>query len=313
MFDVNSVVGKKFNRLTVIKFLYKKTLKDGKHYSYYYLCQCECGNKIEVCLSNLRGKHTKSCGCFKKENTSIMKTTHGLTNTRLYRIYHNILARCYNQKNISFERYGKRGIIVCEDWKKDFSNFYNWAMDNGYNDKLTIDRINNNGNYEPSNCRWATNKQQANNRCTSTSIFYDNKYFTISELATTYNLNEKCLRKRINNKWSIKKAISTPSMDYANKQYFAFGESHNLREWAKIKNINIGTLKSRIYRGWNIESALSITSEDGKKNTSLKKFITYNNETHCLSEWAKICKIPITKISKRLKRGWSIERALTTP
>lgn len=155
----NNLVGKTFGRWKVID----KAEKIGR--IQMYLCKCECGNYGKVAHSNLtRGKST-SCGCFQKEDASKRFSTHGMRNTRLYDIYANMKDRCYNQNNSHYASYGGRGISACKEWlgENGFINFYNWAIANGYQENLTIDRIAVNGNYEPSNCRWATQEQQSNN------------------------------------------------------------------------------------------------------------------------------------------------------
>lgn len=161
---MEDLTGKKFNRLTVVKFI-----KKDKYYNSYWLCECECGNEVIVTAGRLRSGHSKSCGCYMKERSKELcikrNTKHNLSNTRLHNIWCNIKERCLNPNNPDYKRwYGSRGITMCEEWKNDFMSFYNWAINNGYNDELTIDRINVNGNYEPSNCRWATLKEQVHNR-----------------------------------------------------------------------------------------------------------------------------------------------------
>lgn len=130
-----------------------------------WLCECECGTIRDVSGCNLRNGVTKSCGCSSSmpgETNPFYK--HGKRHTRLWRIWSNMKSRCYNPKVPSYEDYGERGITVSDEWKNNFQAFYEWAMNNGYSDELTIDRINNDGIYEPSNCRWVTRKEQNRNR-----------------------------------------------------------------------------------------------------------------------------------------------------
>lgn len=190
------MIGKKFGKLTVIKE-YKRRTKNGH---IIYKCKCDCGKYTNVVGSNLRRKNTRSCGCLQK----ITHIKHGKYKTRLYKIFERMKARCYNKNVKEFKWYGKRGIKICDEWLSDFMAFYNWSMSNGYNDTLTIDRINVDGNYEPSNCRWITQQEQLNNTRRNVHLKYKGKTQTLSQWADELGENKDKLWTRYHRGWSIK-------------------------------------------------------------------------------------------------------------
>lgn len=135
----------------------------GKNKIKIGLYLCDCGNEFITRHEYIKSGHTKSCGCLHKKRASETSIKHGHTRTRIYRIWCHMKERCYTSSCKSYCNYGDRGIIVCNSWKNDFKSFYDWAINSGYKENLTIDRINNDGNYEPSNCRWTDLSTQSSN------------------------------------------------------------------------------------------------------------------------------------------------------
>lgn len=205
------LTGQRFGRLTV---LYREDAykKNGKRET-AYVCQCDCGAIRKVFAYGLKSGNTQSCGCKSLENRIKARTTHHKTGTRIYRIWRGMKTRCENPNDYHYEFYGGRGIKVCAEWEK-FELFYDWALANGYTESLTLERIDNNGNYEPSNCRWATVKEQCNNRRTSRIITHNNISHTLSEWAEIADMQPTTLAYRINNGWSMDKALKTPVRRY---------------------------------------------------------------------------------------------------
>lgn len=199
--------GEKFNKLTVIELdhITSKLRKNGQTSNIeYYKCQCECGNIVLVQKACLKNNHVQSCGCLNLAN----HTKHNGKGTRLYRIWVGIKTRCNNPNSDAYMNYGGRGIKICDEWMQDFTKFRNWANLAGYKNDLSIDRIDNNGNYEPTNCRWVKTKEQNNNRRTNHYITYNNKTYTIAEWAQLRNIRPDTLRNRIvKHNWSIEKAL----------------------------------------------------------------------------------------------------------
>lgn len=156
------MIGKRFNRLIVIDEAGR-----SKNGFVMWQCKCDCGNKTVVRGSHLRDGYIQSCGCFNSEATKGRSLTHGMKESRLYRIWRNMKTRCLNPKSTYFHRYGGRGIAICKEWLNSFETFKDWALSHGYSCNLTIDRIDNDGNYCPENCRWITIQEQQRNRSNS--------------------------------------------------------------------------------------------------------------------------------------------------
>lgn len=191
-------------RLTVLYQVEDSVRPSGKHYA-RYLVRCDCGSEpFEVDASDI-GRNTKSCGCLAREiqterckkELSLLVKKHGDSNSRLYTIWANMKSRCYYPSCERYAVYGERGITVCDEWRDSYVNFKKWALANGYNDALTIDRIDVNGNYEPSNCRWATNLEQGNNKTDNLFIEYNGEVRTLSEWSRFLKINYNTLYDRV--------------------------------------------------------------------------------------------------------------------
>ncbi len=202
------LTGEKFDRLKVISYV--GTNKNGQA---LWQCECKCGKKIVTKGKYLRNGDTKSCGCLVKEVASKRmnerNTKHGKRNTRLYAIWHGMKQRTQEKTNKAYEKYGGRGIKLCEEWN-DFNKFEKWALENGYMHSLTLDRKDNDGDYCPQNCRWTTYKTQANNRSNNVVIEYNGETKTVSQWAEEKGLRSDTLRSRLNRGWDITNALETP-------------------------------------------------------------------------------------------------------
>lgn len=157
-----------------------------KHRQVYWNCICKCGRKLIINGISLRAGHTKSCGCMKN-------VKHHLTSHQLFRVWNSMKGRCGNKNNKSYKDYGGRGIQVCQEWYYDFMSFYDWSINNGYKKGSSIDRIDVNGNYEPSNCRWIPMSLQAGNKRNTIRINYRDKEYTLPELSKITGLKRYIL------------------------------------------------------------------------------------------------------------------------
>lgn len=190
------LTGIRFGKLSVIEL--SKEVNSGNRKRKYWLCVCDCGNKNEIRTDSLTSGKVSSCGCLKKEQEKINLTKfhrHKMSKTKLYRTWQGMKSRCCNENNKSYKRYGGRGIKVCSEWM-EFDNFMSWSLSNGYEENLTIDRINNDKGYEPVNCKWSSNKEQSRNRSTNIILNHNGQSMTLIELTEKLNLPYKTIHAR---------------------------------------------------------------------------------------------------------------------
>ena len=205
--------GEMFGRLVVIKEVEpRQQYKKGKVRR--FLCQCDCGNTTTVDIYHLIHGKIKSCGCYKKEQSLMaaksQKFPKHMTSSRLYTIWNGVKSRCYVKTSTPYKKYGAKGITMCDEWKNDFVSFYNWSIENGYADNLTLDRINGEGNYEPSNCRWVSYTKQANNTKANVFLTLNGESHTLTEWSRLLNINFTTLQNRRSKGWDDAKVLTTP-------------------------------------------------------------------------------------------------------
>lgn len=204
-----AMIGKRFGRLVVLDYA-----GTNKHQKRCYKCKCDCGNVCVVCGCELRKGHTRSCGCLHKEKIAKGNPKHNHNSSRLQPIWAEMKQRCCNPNNKSYTNYGGRGIKVCSEWLNDFNAFFNWAMANGYDKKAnrsecTLDRIDNNGNYCPENCRWAKASVQSRNTRRTHNISMNGKTQCMMDWCIELNLPYDTVRSRINKLgWNPQKALT---------------------------------------------------------------------------------------------------------
>lgn len=303
------IIGERFGRLVVLRRVENKVSPKGFSKAQYE-CLCDCGNIKKIVKNNLISGGTTSCGCYKKEKDHERFLTHGFAENpdKLYQKWISMKDRCSNPNAVSYKNYGARGIKVCVEWN-DYTNFREWALANGYEDGLTIDRIDVDGDYEPDNCRFATMKEQNNNRRTTNLHTYKGKTQSEMQWAEEYGLSYGTLKTRLENGWDFEKALTNPVVH--NEILIEYdGQTHPLKRWARIYGVCPTTLKGRLDRGWSFEDAISIPPKEAPFKNLL---FEYNGESHTVSEWSKLTGIPYNTVKNRIKKGLEMHHVLNDP
>lgn len=200
------LTGQRFGRLMVVRYAGRSRGKKN-----LWLCKCDCGNEKVVAVDKLHSGNTKSCGCLQREVHRKCRMTHGKSDTKLYLVWREMITRTENQNAERYGIYGGRGISICGEWHNDFQLFYDWAIQNGYKEGLTIDRIDVNGNYEPDNCRWITPYEQSRNLRKNVRITYSGKTMILKDWAKEIGIDYHTLWQRIRKSgWTVEEAFETP-------------------------------------------------------------------------------------------------------
>lgn len=218
-------------------------------------CVCDCGTTKLVRSKTLRDGSSRSCGCFARENTSRVNSTHRMSHQLEYRIWTGMKQRCYNPKLRHFEKYGGRGVTVCDRWRNSFEAFY--ADMGPCPPGHSIDRKDNNGHYEPGNCRWAPPEIQANNKLNNRFVTAFNERMTVAQAAERFQLKPWTLYRRLDDGFTVEDVIAGRKQRHGGKTYTLGDVTKTRKEWAREYGIDLNTLAIRIKRGWGFRKALT--------------------------------------------------------
>lgn len=251
MREKDNLIGLRFGRLVVLS-------KDNDNsQKRMWLCQCDCGNKKSVRVDHLKSGATTSCGCYNREIASKNNKRHGMSGTPEHSAWYHLIQRCEKPTDSRFHCYGARGIKVCERWKGK-NGFANFIKDMGPRPgpEYSIDRINNNDDYKPSNCKWSTRIEQANNKSINIVISYQGETKTLKEWSRVLGFDYKNVWERIKSLgWSFEKAIKMEKKETVRCLVEYNGVTKTITQWCNELHLNYGMVKARIKNGWDINRA----------------------------------------------------------
>ena len=278
---IRDLTGQRFGKITALKPLDKR-----KNKKVVWLCRCDCGKECEIVGSSLTSKNAKSCGCLTEK--------HGMFGTRIYNVWRAMKERCYVPTSTSYSNYGAKGIKVCDEWQ-EFIPFMEWAYANGYDGnaprgQCTIDRIDVNGNYEPSNCRWVSMSVQANNKTDNVYLEYNGIFDTLSNHARRVGLDPRTVESRKvhgdNVDMMFRKIKETKTIQYK-------GQIYTVNEFCKKFKVSRNPVETRIFKnGESAEMALKhIRANKRKTMKRNRKVLQYDKNMNFLKEWDNISTI----------------------
>jgi hypothetical protein len=265
------------------------------------LCRCQCGTERMICYQALRDGKTKSCGCMRSHYVSQSKIKHGKYGTPVYKRWADMLDRCSRKSHVSYPLYGGRGIKVCKRWHQ-FKNFYKDMGD--VPEGKTLDRIDSDGDYKPSNCRWATMVEQQNNKRSNRVVEFEGKAQTVAEWSREKGVNATTIFAR------LRRGETDESLfrKYDPHHWIEHnGEVKTLTAWSRVTGVNVETLRLRLEKGIPLETALT------KESIARYRTITHDGQTRTIREWSEITGLGVKLINWRHRQGWEPARILTAP
>lgn len=247
------LLGVTYGRLTAIRAYHRI---EGRNSRLILVCKCKCGNLTHQRADEIKTGHITSCGC----------RHHGLSRTRLYFVWRDMLNRCYNKNIIAYKWYGGRGITVCDEWHYDFLTFVKWCAEHGYRQGLQIDRIDNDKGYSPGNCRFITPTENQRNTSRNRRITFQGETHPLVEWCEILHLNYHLIVSRLSNGKTFEQALEEP-INLSQRRVLKRGadgkkhgrtiryngEEHTCLEWARIKGISWHTIQNRLRLGWDVD------------------------------------------------------------
>lgn len=265
MYYFKDLSGQKFGKLLVISRCENKLLKCGRSLiQWNCVCDCDSTKIIKTTTALLRIGKTH-CGCIKRIYHG--HPTHGLTNTRLFTIWSGIIQRCNNPNHVGYSKYGGRGIKLCDEWFDKFEAFYEWANNNGYNEKLSLDRIDNDKGYYPENCRWSTPSEQQRNRRDNSILTYNGETKLLQDWCRIFGMSRRTIYWRIKHNYPIENLFDPPRDWEAEKKSGCVGviwQKHS-QQWV-VKGYKNGKRDTYVAEFKNLKDAIMFKKQYDSEN-----------------------------------------------